>query len=108
MPMSPPSYRPPGAPTRAQAEAKRKASIDQQRPAPTQRGYDAAWRKVRRLFLQCNPICCECPAAATDADHILSVRDRPDLRLSWSTLRPYCHPHHSRRTALEQGFARRF
>lgn len=107
MPMSPPRHRPPGMPTREQAEARRKALIDQRRPSSASRGYDAAWRKVRRLFLQHNPRCCECPAAATDADHVISIRERPDLRLSWSNLRPYCHAHHSRRTAIEQGFARR-
>lgn len=106
MPTMPPRHRPPGMPTREQAEARRKALLDQKRPGSTERGYDADWRRCRRMFLAKNPTCCECSQPATDVDHIRSVRERPDLRLSWSNLRPYCHPHHSRRTALEQGFAR--
>ncbi|MFO1080845.1 MAG: HNH endonuclease [Reyranellaceae bacterium] len=103
----PPTYRPPGYKPRHQAERERKAKLDLQRPPSTDRGYDAAWRKVRRQFLERHPICCECSAPATDADHVRSVRERPDLRLSWSNLRPYCHRHHSARTARDQGFAKR-
>lgn len=109
MPTMPPRHRPPGMPTREQAEARRKAAIDRQRPTSTERGYDSAWRAVRKQFLVKHPTCCSpgCGKPATDADHIVSIRDRPDLRLSWSNLRPYCHPHHSERTARDQGFARR-
>lgn len=84
-----------------------RAKHDKGRPSSHDRGYDAAWRKLRAAFLEANPICCveDCGLAATDADHILSVRIRPDLRLVWSNLRAYCHAHHSRRTAREQGFA---
>ena len=109
MPTMPPRHRPPGMPTREQAEARRKAAIDRQRPTSTERGYDSAWRAVRKQFLAKHPTCCApgCNKPATDADHIVSIKDRPDLRLSWSNLRPYCHPHHSERTARDQGFARR-
>ncbi|WP_420848240.1 HNH endonuclease signature motif containing protein [Prosthecomicrobium hirschii] len=93
-------------------ERKRRAAVrrahDETRPDPAARGYDAEWRKVRAAFLARNPCCAwpECEAKATEVDHIESVRARPDLRLSWSNLRPYCKPHHSRRTARDQGFAR--
>lgn len=89
-------------------DAIRKASQDAARPSSAERGYDSAWRNLRAAFLAANPLCCVtgCGAAATDADHVLSVRARPDLRLAWSNLRPYCHRHHSQRTAREQGFAR--
>jgi 5-methylcytosine-specific restriction protein A len=96
-------------PTREQAEARRKAAIDRQRPPPAARGYDADWRRCRKLFIAKHPTCCTpgCGKPTVDVDHIVSIRDRPDLRLSWSNLRPYCHPHHSERTAREQGFARK-
>ncbi|OYY35565.1 MAG: endonuclease [Rhodospirillales bacterium 24-66-33] len=109
MPTMPPRHRPPGMPTREQAEARRKAEIDKRRPSPAERGYDAAWRRCRKKFIEAHPVCCVpgCGKPTSDVDHIKSVRERPDLRLSWSNLRPYCHAHHSQRTATEQGFARR-
>ena len=87
---------------------RRKAEQDAARPSAADRGYDSAWRAVRKQFLARHPVCCKpgCGQPATDADHIQSVRDRPDLRLSWSNLRPFCHAHHSQRTARDQGFAR--
>jgi hypothetical protein len=70
--------------------------------------YDAAWRKLRRRFLDRNPVCCEpgCMQPATEVDHRDSIRERPDLRLAELNLCPYCKRHHSARTAREQGFAR--
>lgn len=86
-------------------EKQRKAEYETRRPSSGDRGYDAAWRRCRRLFLAAHPKCCVpgCTLDATDVDHIQSVRDAPDLRLSWSNLRPMCHAHHSQRTGREQG-----
>lgn len=47
-----------------------------------------------------------CSRKATDVDHRITIAERPDLRLSWSNLRSYCHECHSRHTAVTQGFAR--
>ncbi|GGD42558.1 endonuclease [Aureimonas glaciei] len=89
-------------------KAKRKREADAVRPSAAKRGYDAAWRRVRALFVAKHPVCSVegCGKPTTDVDHIQSVETRPDLRLSWSNLRPFCHPHHSQRTARDQGFAR--
>lgn len=86
----------------------RKKQTDKARPSPAKRGYDGDWRKVRKAFLLAHPYCSTpgCNAAATEADHIKSIREAPHLRLEWSNLRPFCKPCHSRRTAREQGFAR--
>ena len=92
---------------RPSSERERKAQLDHMRPAPAQRGYDGAWQAVRAAFLAANPVCESCGAQATEADHRLSVRDRPDLRLAWDNLQALCKSCHSRRTAREQGFARR-
>lgn len=72
-------------------EAKRKAEYDKRRPSAGERGYDADWRAVRRQYLAAHPDCSHpgCTAAATEVDHIQSVKDRPDLRLHWSNLRPF-------------------
>ena len=83
--------------------------LDLKRPSSEARGYDGDWRRTRGEFLQFNRVCChpDCRAMATEVDHIQSVKARPDLRLVWSNLRPYCKPHHSARTAREQGFGKR-
>lgn len=77
------------------------------------RGYDAAWRKLRAVKLAANPLCeCDdCKAtgatvAAQVVDHIIPIRQRPDLRLTWSNLRSMSKAHHDAHTAREQGFAR--
>nr|WP_244492170.1 HNH endonuclease signature motif containing protein [Aureimonas sp. AU12] len=87
---------------------KARAEADARRPSAAVRGYDAAWKRVRSDFLKRHPVCCSpgCGKPATEADHVVSVAERPDLRLSWSNLRPFCKPHHSQRTARDQGFAR--
>lgn len=108
MPSLPPRHRPPGVPDYKEREKRRKAFLDTQRPNSVDRGYDAAWKKCRALFVKVHPVCSVpgCGKQTSDVDHVQSVRDRPDLRLSWSNLRPFCHPHHSARTAKDQGFAR--
>ncbi|QBX37232.1 MULTISPECIES: AAA family ATPase [unclassified Brevundimonas] len=90
--------------------AKRKA--DSRRGSAASRGYDADWRRLRAALLQANPLCLFCEEAgiveaATVADHIISIEDRPDLRLVWSNLRPLCKPCHDRRTARDQAFGGR-
>lgn len=86
----------------------REKEYDQDRGSAHERGYDDRWRALRLKFLKVNPMCCEpgCNRPATEVDHILSVRDRPDLRLAWKNLRPFCKPHHSARTARDQSFGR--
>lgn len=87
--------------------AERRERMDKLRGTSTDRGYDAEWRRLRALFLKRNPFCiCGCGGKSTEVDHILSVAERPDLRLVWSNLRAMTKACHSRRTALEQGFAR--
>jgi 5-methylcytosine-specific restriction endonuclease McrA len=90
-------------------EKARKSAIDKRRPSARERGYDKDWYRFRDAFLTAFPRCCHpgCAERATEVDHIISVRDRPDLRLSQSNCRPFCKPHHSKRTASDQGFARR-
>lgn len=108
MPIAPPTHRPPGV----LASEQRRARFDRERPPSSQRGYDTAWKKCRALFLAKFPWCSfllpdgtKCRERATDVDHKISPRVRPDLRLNWSNLRGGCHSCHSRRTAKDQGFA---
>jgi len=74
------------------------------RLSSTERGYDADWRRVREKHLRLNPYCVVCGELGNEADHILSIAERPDLRLEPSNLRTLCKPHHSRRTVMDQGW----
>jgi len=69
------------------------------------RGYDAAWKRLRKAFLRDHPLC-ECPdcdggkkrvTAASVVDHKIRIEERPDLRLDASNLRAMakvCHDRH--------------
>lgn len=97
-----------------QTPSERKADVDKRRGSSAQRGYDAKWQRLRRRYLMQHPLCecddCKASGAFTPAevvDHIKSIKERPDLRLEWSNLRSMSKAHHDRRTAKEQGFAKR-
>ena len=99
MPYAPSTHAPKGSPHRHDVTAKMEAK----RQAEKNAIYDSEWRRLRARFLRVNPICsCGCGARAVDVDHILTVRERPDLRLEWSNLRAFSHACHSRRTGRDQ------
>lgn len=103
MPTRPPVHRPLGC----QPPAVRVAAYDRARAAENAKIYGPDWRKIRKAFLAANPMCvCGCGQRATQVDHIVSVRERPDLRLVWSNLRAMSASCHSRRTATDQGYGR--
>lgn len=93
----------------------RYAEIDRNRGKTAERGYDAAWRRLRGAKLARDPLCeCdECQAgtirvtAANVVDHRIAIEERPDLRLEWSNLRSMAKVCHDRHTARTQGFAQR-
>ena len=85
--------------------AKRKEA-DQQRGSAASRGYDAEWQALRRLWLEANPMCVLCGKPAKHVDHVLSIKQRPDLRLDPANLRSLCHSCHSRHTAKTMAFGR--
>ena len=74
------------------------------RASSTARGYDEEWKKVRERHLKVNPYCIVCGILGNEVDHIISIQERPDLRLEPSNLRTLCKPHHSRRTVMDQGW----
>jgi 5-methylcytosine-specific restriction endonuclease McrA len=108
MPTRSPLHRPKAWIPRETAERERKQAIDANRPSSTERGYDGAWRKVRATHLRSHPFCSHpgCSALAIDVDHIEPISEHPERRLDPTNLRSFCRPHHSQRTALDQGFAR--
>jgi hypothetical protein len=57
---------------------------------------------VRAAFLRANGWCAEpgCGLPATEVDHVIALKDGGTH--GWDNLRPYCKPHHSKRTAKAQ------
>lgn len=73
-----------------------------ERGTPAERGYDAAWRKVRRLKLYQDPCCEDCLpriTPAVDVHHVRKISDAPQLRLVMGNLMSLCKACHSVRTA---------
>jgi 5-methylcytosine-specific restriction protein A len=67
-----------------------------------------AWLKLRAVQLREFPLCVDCLAidrvtAATNVDHVLPRKKRPDLELDQKNLQSLCHPHHSAKTRRETG-----
>lgn len=69
------------------------------------RGYDSAWRKASRQFLQVHPLCEECKkqgryVKAAVVDHIVPHRGDQKLfwdRCNWQALCKRCHDQKTRR-----------
>ncbi len=81
---------------------------DQRRGTSTERGYDARWRKARKMFLARNPVCVRCHELnrveiATVVDHV--DPHRGDYEKFWdeSNWQALCKPCHDKKTATEDG-----
>jgi len=86
-----------------------KPNYDRNRKSSADRGYGYRWRKARAAFIQRNPLCRECEkedrvTATAEVDHIIPVTGPDDPRF-WDegNWQPLCKPHHSRKTATENG-----
>lgn len=79
---------------------------DLARGTATERGYGAAWRKRRDLYLAENPYCVQCwseghEVQAQQVDHIVPKRlGGADDESNWQ---PLCDHHHSVKTARDNG-----
>lgn len=71
------------------------------RAGARERGYDRAWEALAAKHRRAHPRCVECGAPAQAVDHVLPVRERPDLRLDPSNLQSLCRSHHQVKTAAE-------
>src|SRR5947208_15700092 len=93
MPMRPPTFRNRFQPKRVEI-----------RPASSERGYTATWRRLRHQHLSANPLCVLCLAAgrttpATVADHRVPIAVDPSGRLDPRNIRSLCVDHHNACTA---------
>jgi hypothetical protein len=80
------------------------------RGSPRDRGYDARWDKLSVRFRRANPFCRLCEQEGADqlgarVDHILPVREYPDLKYDWNNLQNICVAHDNLKQAMET-FAR--
>lgn len=93
-------YRPP------QHKPKRNArQYTTPRAAPSARGYDSRWRRVRANYLRAHPLCAHCATIgrvepATEVDHVVPIR-RGGARLDPANLQALCKRCHSRKTMTE-------
>jgi len=82
--------------------------VDKKRGTSAERGYNARWRKARKMFLKRNPLCEECKrngkiTPATVVDHI--IPHKGDMNLFWdeSNWQALCKTCHDRKTVIENG-----
>ncbi|WP_296435588.1 MULTISPECIES: HNH endonuclease [unclassified Rhizobium] len=79
------------------AARERKARFDNTRPSAAERGYNAEWRKERKIFLSLFSKCARCAQPATLVDHRIPHRGDQRLfwdRKNWQSLCSHCHNSH--------------
>ncbi len=71
--------------------------------APTRgarnRGYDRAWERFRRWYLNAHPVCEDCDRLAQEVHHVVKLVEAPERRLDPTNVMALCKRCHSRRTA---------
>lgn len=73
----------------------------QLRPTARERGYDAAWERLRAQVVAHHPVCSMQGCGSTErlnVDHIVPVRTAPHRRLDPTNLRVLCQSCHSAHT----------
>jgi HNH endonuclease len=87
--------------------AQKSMKIGRFRGNPADRGYDAKWTGISLRYRKLNPFCAWCDqdgrvTLADLVDHIIPVRDRPDLVHDWKNIWSLCTHCHGRKYALEE------
>lgn len=91
----------------ADAEYNRARRSDPDRGVEDAVVSSARWKAVRAQVLRNEPLCRMCVAAgrtelATQVDHVVPVRVRPDLAYDQGNCQPLCGPCHGLKTAAER------
>ncbi|QDV34031.1 HNH endonuclease signature motif containing protein [Tautonia plasticadhaerens] len=107
MPRRIPSYRPPWSPAPRKPH-ERPIERTEDRKADRRWYMAKPWRSLRALVLAEEPLCRLCRehgrlTVASHVDHIRPRKERPDLALDRSNLRPLCRSCHNRVRAAEDG-----
>jgi 5-methylcytosine-specific restriction protein A len=63
--------------------------------------YGRPWRRARAAFLAEHPFCAQCPALATEVDHIIPHRGDRDLFWDQANWQALCDRCHGQKTAAE-------
>jgi 5-methylcytosine-specific restriction protein A len=85
--------------------AERRKASDSRRPTAAARGYDQRWQTFRAEILKVR-LFCEWPGCnrpATDVDHEDGLGPFGPRGFDITNINAYCHPHHSHKTATQDG-----
>lgn len=79
-----------------------RVAYDQRRGSARDRGYDKAWEKRRKAWLQLEPFCRTCGKPGNHVDHVI-----PHRKVKWlfdlkGNLQTLCERHHQNKTAAER------
>ena len=70
------------------------------RPGSTQRGYDAAWQRLRASYMLDHPFCEYCNERAEELDHVIPLSEG-GKRLSKNNVVALCRECHRRKHAAK-------
>jgi len=95
-----------------QANKARWTAADKHRGSVRERGYTARWDRVSKMFRRANPLCKRCEETgrttpAEEVDHIIPVKERPDLQFDVTNLQSLCKRHHAIKTRNDRARKRR-
>jgi 5-methylcytosine-specific restriction protein A len=73
------------------------------RATAPERGYDGAWAKLRKMYINRRPMCewTGCQQPGEIVDHVQPVATHPHRRLDMTNLQTLCRSHHGVKTARD-------
>jgi len=84
-----------------------RSESERARGAPSDKGYDRAWRQLRKAFIRAHPWCADpdkihpSPQRASHVDHVVPIVEG-GARLDRANCQSLCISCHSRKTAHER------
>lgn len=109
MPHAAPLHRTPGVSRRDyQQDYRQRLATPEGQMTERLRGTER-WKRARRWILRASPLCAnpyglhdQYGVLAEEVDHIIPVRERPDLFLIGSNLQGLCRNCHTRKSGIER------
>ena len=81
----------------------RDKEYNKKRGSSASQGYDARWRRARKIFLNDHPLCIKCGRTASVVDHIKAHKGDKVLFWDISNWQAMCKLCHDAKTAREDG-----